>query len=304
MSEAHGSNKVIIIALMANLGIALAKFAGAFFTKSASLLAEAIHSVADCTNQIFLLIGSKQSMKPADELHPLGYGRESFFWSFMVALLLFTMGGIFAIYEGIHKLLSPNSELQYPWLALAILIGSIALEGGSFFACLREVKKQNKYPTLWLWFQNSSASDLIVIFMEDFAALIGLCLATVFLIIAIITNDARWDAMGSLAIGALLVIVAFLLGSEVKSLLLGEKSSIDYKTFINEEIKFMNSEAKVLRVISIVTGSNEVMLSIKIHPGTLEKTSDLIDQINILEKKIRLNFPEIRWLFVEPDWYA
>lgn len=304
MSAPGGSNKVIVIALMANVGIAIAKFVGAFFTKSASLLAEAIHSLADCTNQVFLLIGSKAAKQPADDLHPLGYGRESFFWSFMVAILLFSMGGVFAIYEGFHKALGPSTELQYPYVALGILIISILLEGGSFFACLKEVKKINTFPSLWQWFRKSSSSDLIVIFMEDLAALLGLCIATVFLVIAIVTNNSMWDAAGSFVIGVLLVAVAFLLGREVKSLLVGEKSSIDYTAFINQELKSINSEAKLLKIISLVTGSHEVMLTMKIHPGSIEKAKDLIDQINMLEKKIKTKFPEIRWLFVEPDWIA
>ncbi|MBC7465529.1 MAG: cation diffusion facilitator family transporter [Bdellovibrio sp.] len=302
---AHGeSNKIIIIALMANVGIAIAKFTGAFFTKSASLLAEAIHSLADCTNQIFLLIGAKAAAKPADDLHPLGYGRESFFWSFMVAMLLFSMGGMFAIYEGIHKLSGPESELQNPYIALGILIVSILLEGGSFFACLKVVRKQNIYPNLWQWFQKTAASDLIVIFMEDLAALLGLCLASIFLMIAIVTNNVMWDAAGSIVIGVLLVIVAVLLAREVKSLLVGEKSTTDYTTFINQELKQLSSKAKVLKLITLMTGSHEVMLTMKIHPGDIEKTSDLITKINELEKKIKKQFPEIRWLFVEPDTEA
>lgn len=295
------SNKVIFIALMANLGIAVAKFTGAFFTKSASLLAEAIHSLADCTNQVFLLIGAKASAKPADDLHPLGYGRESFFWSFMVAMLLFSMGGMFAIYEGIHKLKGPESELQNPYIALAILVVSILLEGGSFFACLKEVRKQNTYPSLWQWFHKTSASDLIVIFMEDLAALLGLCLATAFLVVAILTNNPIWDAVGSIVIGVLLVVVAVLLAREVKSLLVGEKSTADYTTYINEELKVLNPQAKVLKLITLMTGAHEVMLTMKIHPGNIETTADLINKINLLEKKIKKQFPEIRWLFVEPD---
>lgn len=301
--SAHGeSNKVVVIALLANLGIAIAKFTGAFFTKSASLLAEAIHSLADCTNQVFLLIGASAAKKPADDLHPLGYGRESFFWSFMVAILLFSMGGMFAIYEGVHKAMGPEGELQYPYVALAILVISILLEGGSFFACLKEVKKINTYGSLWQWFKQSTASTLIVIFIEDLAALLGLCMAALFLVIAIITNNPMWDAAGSIVIGTLLVVVAVLLGREVKSLLVGEKSSVDYTAFINQELKSINKDARLLKVISLVTGSDEVMLSMKLHPGTIEKTTDLVNQINSLEKKVKAKFPEVRWLFVEPDF--
>ncbi|MBC7743096.1 MAG: cation diffusion facilitator family transporter [Bdellovibrionaceae bacterium] len=297
-----GSNKVIVVALIANLGIAAAKFVGAYFTKSASLLAESIHSVADCTNQVFLLIGAKQAKKPADEKHPLGYGRESFFWSFMVALLLFLLGGVFAIYEGLHKLTQPSSELTKPGVALGILIVAIALEGTSFWACLKEVIKVNHYPSLWVWFCKSTSSELMVIFMEDLAALLGLTIATVFLVIAIATNNPIWDAMGSIVIGMLLVVVAFLLAREVKSLLLGEKSSTDYKEFINRHLLEINTDMRLLKIISIVTGSNEVLLTMKVHPGTVKQSAELIEHINQMEVVIKKQFPEIRWLFVEPDF--
>jgi cation diffusion facilitator family transporter len=301
-SHSESSTKVIILALFANLGIAICKFAGALYTASASLLAEAIHSLADCTNQIFLLIGAKKSKKPADENYPLGYGRESFFWSFMVAILLFSMGGLFAIYEGYHKLHDTTSELKSPYVGLTILIVSIFLEGGSFFACLKEVKKQNTYPNLWIWFQKSTASDLVVIFMEDLAALVGLISATIFLLIAIITKNPIWDAIGSIFIGCLLVIVSFLLAREVKSLLVGEKTSKDYSHFIQDLFRKEDPEIKILKIISLATGSNEVMLAMKISIGQIKLSSDLVNSINRVEAKTKKNFPEIKWLFVEPDF--
>ena len=297
----HSSIKVIIIALLANLGIAITKFVGAFFTGSASLLAEAIHSLADCTNQVFLLIGAKKSRQPADEKYPLGYGRESFFWSFMVAILLFTMGGLFAIYEGYHKLSDTAAELKYPYVGLGILVVSIFLEGGSFFACLREVRKQNPYPNLWNWFRHSTSSDLVVIFIEDLAALVGLVTASVFLMIAILTNNVFWDALGSMFIGSILMIVSFLLAREVKSLIVGEKSSKDYKDAIQDYFHHENGGIKILKIISLATGSSEVMIAMKITPGSIEKTRDLIDAINRVEAATKKQFPEIKWLFVEPD---
>ena len=297
----HSSVKVIIIALLANLGIAITKFAGAFFTGSASLLAEAIHSLADCANQIFLLIGAKKSQKPPDEKHPLGYGRESFFWSFMVAILLFTMGGLFAIYEGYHKLSNPGAELKYPYAGLAILAISVFMEGGSFFACLRQVRKQNTQPNLWQWFRKSTSSDLVVIFIEDLAALVGLASATIFLLITIITHNLFWDALGSIFIGCLLIIVSALLAREVKSLIVGERSSKDYKESIQKLFDSENSNLKIIKIISLATGSSEVMIAMKVTPGTIEKSRDLIDAINRVEANTKKQFPEIKWLFVEPD---
>ncbi len=302
MASAEGSSiKVILFALFANLGIALAKFGGAIFTGSASLLAEAIHSLADCTNQVFLLIGAKRSKKPADEQFPLGYGRESFFWSFMVAILLFSMGGLFAIYEGYHKLHDKDQTLQSPYVGLAILLFSILLEGGSFFACLKEVRKQNTYSSLWQWFRKSTASDLVVIFIEDLAALIGLIAATIFLLVAIITNNAFWDAFGSIIIGLILVVVSILLSIEVKSLIVGEKAAKDYKPTIQSFLDEENAKLEILKIISLATGSAEVMIAMKITSGSIEKSAGLIEAINRIEVKTKKKFPEVKWLFVEPD---
>lgn len=302
MSSADSSSiKVILVALFANLGIAACKFMGAFYTGSASLLAEAIHSLADCTNQIFLLIGTQKAKKQPDDDYPLGYGRESFFWSFMVAILLFSMGGLFAIYEGYHKLSQSDSDLKYPSVGLSILVLSMLLEGGSFLACLKEVKKQNPYPNLWIWFRKSTASDLVVIFMEDFAALVGLAIATLFLLIAMMTKNPMWDGVGSIFIGGLLIVVSFLLAREVKSLIVGEKSSKDYRQEIQNFFTQENSEVKILTIISLATGSNEVMIAMKITAGSLQKSSDLIDSINRVEIVTKKRFPEIKWLFIEPD---
>lgn len=300
-SNQESSNRVILLALLANLGIAVAKLIGAFFTQSASLLAEGIHSLADCTNQVFLLIGAKKSKKPADDLHPLGYGRESFFWSFMVALMLFSMGGLFAIYEGVHKLKEVALTIQYPWVGLTILSVAMFLEGASFLACLKEIRIQNRYPNLWIWFRKTTASELIVIFIEDLAALVGLTLALFFLVISILTENTKWDAIGSIVIGVLLVSVAYILAREVKSLLVGERSSTDYQAFITQHLNSLNADMSILNILSVATGSHEVLLTMKVHPGKITSSYELIDVINTLEEKIKKQFPEVRWLFVEPD---
>src|SRR3989344_119242 len=180
--SAGGSAKVIFLALVANLGIAVAKFAGAFFTKSAAMLAEAIHSLVDATNQVLLLVGNKKAQQAPTAQHPLGYGREAFFWSFIVAILLFSLGGLFAIYEGVHKF-SDHEQLTSPLIALVILLFSIGLEWVSFRACVKEVKAQNPYRSLWTWFRKTSSSELLVVFTEDAAAMVGLILATVSLLL-------------------------------------------------------------------------------------------------------------------------
>ncbi len=302
MSHQKDSAKVIIIALLANLGIAIAKLFGAAISKSASLLAEAIHSLVDCTNQVLLLVGSRKAQKPADELHPLGYGRETFFWSFIVAILLFSMGGVFAIYEGIHKL-TDHEVLGSPWLGLSILLVSMGLEAFSFHACLKEVKKQNKFGSLFQWFKRTSNSELLVIFTEDLAALLGLCIAFLCLVTASVTGNSQWDAIGSIAVGLLLVVVAIFLGVEIKSFIIGEASSDEIKKFMEQKTIEMFPGGKILRFIALQTGSNEVMISCKLHPGDMKSVDEAIDTVNRLEKLCKETFPELRWQFIELDKY-
>jgi len=302
MSSSHGGSiKVIITALLANLGIALAKLVGAIVSGSASLLAESIHSLVDSTNQVFLLIGNKKSQKPADAKHPLGYGREAFFWSFMVAILLFSMGGLFAIYEGIHKL-NDKGEVSSPLLGFIILAVSVILEGYSFWACLKEVKNQNQFGTLWNWFKNTKNSELVVIFTEDAAALLGLLIALISLSLAWITGQSFWDSLGSILVGIVLIIVSVLLSIEVKSFIIGESSTQDIQLFIEKEVGQYFPNGKVLKLIALQTGSDEVMLSYKLHPGdTIKNLDEAINKVNALEKKTKETFKSIRWQFVELD---
>lgn len=300
MSAGGGSTKVVVIALFANLGIAVAKFFGAFVSKSAALLAEAIHSLVDCLNQVLLLVGSKKSKRPPSQLHPLGYGREAFFWSFIVAILLFSLGGLFAIYEGVHKL-GEHEPISSPFLALGILIFGIILEAFSFAACLREVRAQNKYGSLWVWFRKTTAIELLVIFTEDAAAMLGLLIAATTLIISWLTGDPNWDAIGSILVGSVLVLVAVLLAVEIKSLLIGEAPATDFRNYVEESMKALIPGGRVFNLIALQIGSDEVMLSCKISAGTLREASKLLEAINELEGKIKGKFPEIKWLFIEPD---
>jgi cation diffusion facilitator family transporter len=302
-ADGHGSVRVIVIALFANLGIAISKFLGWFFTGSASMLAEGIHSFADCTNQVLLLKGNYASRKPPTDTHPLGYGRESFFWSFVVAIILFSMGGLFSIYEGIHKLHS-TKPLEHPWVGIAILGVSIALEGGSFFACLKEVRQQNSYGSIRQWIRKTTSAELLVIFIEDLAALLGLMLAFTFLLLAILTGDVKFDAIGSILIGVVLVSVAFVLAREIKSLLIGEAPAFDYETPIAETVRSVISDGRLLRLITQQVGANQVMVSYKIHPGANTSVAMLLQQIEEIERRVRAKFPEIQWQFVEPDTEA
>ena len=298
--SAGGSAKVIFLALVANLGIAVAKFAGAFFTKSAAMLAEAIHSLVDATNQVLLLVGNKKAQQAPTAQHPLGYGREAFFWSFIVAILLFSLGGLFAIYEGVHKF-SDHEQLTSPLIALVILLFSIGLEWVSFRACVKEVKAQNPYRSLWTWFRKTSSSELLVVFTEDAAAMVGLILATVSLLLSWLTGNPMWDALGSILIGSLLVVVAVLLAIEIKSLIIGEAPATDFRSFVAARVSALIPGGKVFNLIALQIGVQEVMLSYKISAGDLTNVNQLITAINQIEHEVKIKFPEVKWQFAEPD---
>ncbi len=300
MAASGGSAKVIVFALVANAGIALAKFVGWFFSGSASLMAEGIHSSVDCTNQILLLIGMKAAQKPPDAQHPLGYARVSFFWSFIVAILLFAGGGLFAIYEGIHKL-EGHGEISYPTLGMSILIVGIILETGSFLACLKEIRLTNTYPNLWIWIRKTTQVEVLVIFIEDLAALAGLILAATFLGLAWMTGNSMWDAMGSIVIGVVLVLAAIILAVEIKALMIGEAPSIDYRQSAERILGSFLPGSRVLNLIAVQTGSSEVMIAVKITSGSTQNAHALVDGINRFEKAMKQAHPELKWQFVEPD---
>ena len=303
MAAAGDSTRVIIIAFFANMGIALAKFVGAFVSGSASMFAEAIHSVVDSTNQLLLLVGNKKSKRPPTEMHPLGHGREAFFWSFIVAILLFSLGGMFAIYEGVHKL-QDHEPLTNPLVPISILVVAILLESYSFYACWKEVKAQNTYGSLWTWLRKTTAAELLVVFTEDTAALIGLVLALISTVITWLTGDPTWDAMGSIAIGVILIVVAIFLAIEIKSLIVGEASSLDFRGYLERRTAELIPGGRVLRVIALQIGAGEVMLSYKVSPGQMSDVKMLIDAINHLERDMKAKFPELKWQFAEPDFEA
>ncbi len=303
MSHQTDSTKVIFFAVLANLGIAASKLAGAFISKSSAMFSEAIHSLVDTLNQVLLIIGHKRAQLPPTEKHPLGYGAESFFWSFLVAILLFSMGGLFAIREGIHKLNSPEA-IHAPWISLGILIISLILESLSFRSCLHEIRIKNKSLSLWSWFKNTTQAELLVVFTEDLAALMGLIVATFSLILAWVTGNSKWDAIGSISVGAILVVVAILLSIEIRSLLIGEAPGNDFKSHVEEEVQKRIPEGKVLRFLALQLGGGRVLLSYKIHPGTVTDVKTLIDLINQIEANTKSRYPEIAWQFVEPDFEA
>ena len=293
------STRAVLFALGANLAIAVAKGVAAFFTGSSAMLAETVHSLADCGNQLLLLLGMRQAKQPASPDYPLGYGKAIYFWSFLVAVMLFTVGGMFSLYEGMHKLQQPEPLRQW-WWAAGVLVFGIVAEGISMRACLQEVAKARGGRSLWRWFRDSRQSELVVIFGEDFAALLGLAFALVAVLLSVATGNPAWDAAGSLAIGALLVVVAVLVAVEVKAMLIGQ--SVDPAREA-ELRRFLDARPEVARIISLITLQlgNEVMVSVQAHMHERGSADALVAQINGVERAMKEAFPEVRWSFFEPD---
>jgi cation diffusion facilitator family transporter len=299
MSAQADSLKSIFFALGANFAIALAKSAGAVFTGSASMLAEAIHSFADCGNQALLIWGLKEARRAASPDHPLGYGRAIYFWSFIVALMLFSMGGLFSIYEGVHKL-HDTEPVKYAWVAVGILTFGVLAESVSLWGALREINKERGELGLWRWFRTSRQSELLVIFGEDLAALGGLVLALGFIGLAMLTGNPMWDAVGSICIGVLLVLVAILVGVEVKALLVGQSAEPQVLARLRAHLESQPQVAQLYSVITQQLGS-EIMVAVKARMHPLGSDVALIESINAVERGLREAFPQVRWVFFEPD---
>jgi cation diffusion facilitator family transporter len=297
---AGGSTKHIIQSLVVNAAIAIAKGIAAAITGSGAMLAETIHSAADCGNQLLLLLGVKQSQRAPDPAHPLGYGRTLYFWSFMVALLLFSGGGMFSIYEGVHKLLHPE-PVESVMIAVAILAFSIALEGYATLSNIKEANQRRGEQPFFQYLRETKDSDFVVVMGENSAATLGLLLALAAIGLAHLTGDARWDAVGSLAIGLVLVAVAVFLAIEVKSLLVGE--SADPK--IDDAVRSLLAErpelGQLLAMFTVQQGPGEVIVSLKIHPREGLSAHELCRSINAFEHDLKAKRTEVRWIFVEPD---
>ena len=299
MSHSNGSIKAIMYALGANLGISLAKGLAAWYTRSGAMLAETVHSFADSVNQLLLLWGLRRARLPASEEHPLGYGKAIYFWSFIVALMLFSMGGIFSIYEGVHKLTHPEMP-KSPWIAVGVLTVSVLLEFGSLKGALSEVRKIQGKRSFLKWFRQSRQSELIVVVGEDLAALLGLSLALAAVLATIIAGNPLFDALGTIAIGAVLILVALTVGYEVKSLLIGESADPDTVTALRDFLSGQPEIAEVYKLITLQLGM-ELMVSVKARMQEMNSALSLIEDINRVETALKTKFPQIRWVFFEPD---
>lgn len=298
MAQAN-TTKSILYALGANFAIAVAKGVAAFITSSGAMLAEAIHSLADCGNQGLLLLGMRQAKKPPSPDHPLGYGREIYFWSFIVALVLFSVGGLFSIHAGVHKLHHPE-PLNSPWLAIGVLIFSIIMEGGALAGCIREINKERNGRSFYRWFRDSRRSELLVIFGEDLAALCGLVFALCAISLAMVTENSIWDAVGSIGIGVLLVIVAICIAVEIKALLIGQSAERHVENEIRAFIEGQDEVEKVFNLLTMQLGE-DIMLAVKAKMVPLPSSDAVAEAINRCEAELKVKFPQVMWSFFEPD---
>jgi cation diffusion facilitator family transporter len=296
---AGGSTKVIVFALVANAGIGVAKLVAWLATSSGAMLAESIHSFADSGNQALLLLGGARAKKPATDVHPLGFGREAYFWALLVAVILFTLGGLFSLYEGVHKLQDPHPVENAGW-AIGVLVFAILLEGGSMIAAWREYRRTAPGKGLMEWARTTGDIDLLVVVFEDIAATAGLFLALAAVVLTVVTGNPFWDAGGTCVIGVLLLLVAVFVGAQVRRLIVGFAVPPEMREGIRgiwDEHGF-----DVLRLIAVWIGPRKVMVAVKVNVREPAETGqELVNEINAAEAEIRGAFPEIGFQFSEPD---
>ena len=301
MAGGGDSKRAIFFALGANFALSVAKGVAAFVTGSSAMLAETVHSLADCGNQGLLLLGLKQAKAPPSPEYPLGYGKAIYFWSFLVAVMLFTVGGMFSLYEGIHKLqaehVEPGSSL---WWAVAVLSFGIIVEGISMRTCIQEVNKSRGERSMWRWFRESRQAELVVIFGEDLAALLCLMFALLAVIATMVTGNPLWDAIGTIGIGALLIIVAVFVAIEVKAMLIGQSVDPERQAQIKQFLDGRPEIDEVLNLITLQLG-NEAMVATKARMRETRDMDSAIAEINRVEKAMKQAFPEVQWSFFEPD---
>jgi cation diffusion facilitator family transporter len=296
----HGT-RAVVAALLANIGIAIAKFVGFLLTSSASMLAESVHSVADSGNQVLLLFGQKRSRRAPTAEHPFGYGRERYFWAFVVALILFSLGGMFAIYEGVTKIRDPH-ELESPSIAIGILLVAVALESASFRTAIVESRRQREPGMSWWGFiHRSKQPELPVVLLEDFGALVGLMFALVAVSATVITDDPLWDGIGTLSIGVLLVVIAVVLAIEMKGLLIGEAASFTDQQRIAAAIEIEPSVTKLIHMRTQHIGPDELLVGAKLELVHGLSVDDAVEAVNRIEHSVRRAVPTARVIYLEPD---
>ncbi|MEU8798370.1 cation diffusion facilitator family transporter [Spirillospora sp. NPDC048819] len=299
--SAEGSTKAVVTALVANLGIAATKFVAFALTGSSSMLAEAIHSVADSSNQALLLIGGKRAARHATEEHPFGYGRERYIYAFIVAIVLFSLGGLFALYEAWHKIRDPHAITEWQWVPIVVLLVAIALESAALRTAVKE-SNRSRGRAGWVQFiRRSKSPELPVILLEDTGALVGLLFALGGVGLTLITGDGVWDGIGTAAIGVLLTAIAIVLATEVKSLLIGESATADHVRLIREAILASRDVPSVIHMRTMHLGPDELLVAAKVAVDLQDDAREVAEAINDAEARIREAVPIARLIYLEPD---
>ena len=293
-----GSIKAVLYALGANTGIAIMKTGAAIVTGSGSLMAESLHSWADCTNQIMLLVGMKQAKKAPDVNHPMGYAKVSYFWAMLVAVLLFFMSGAFALYEGVERVLHPE-PVKYLWASVGILAGAVIMESISLWGALKESAKERGEQSLWDWFRSTRHSELLVVVAEDVGALAGLAVALIFLLLTAVTGNSMFDAVGTVFIGILMITISVSVMREVKAMITGESVGAEKEA----EIKaFLNAQPEIEKVINLITiqWGSDVMVATKAQMKPTGSEEQMVKNISEVEERLQAKFG-VKWSFFEPD---
>ena len=296
---AGGSTKVVVLALFANLGIAIAKLVAALVTGSGAMMAESIHSFADAGNQALLLVGAKRADRPPDAEHPLGYGREAYFWAMLVAVLLFSMGGMFSVYEGVHKLRHPEPITSAGW-AIGVLLFGIVLEGYSFWVAWKECSRVRGPVPLMRWARETGDVNLLVVTFEDLAALLGLFIALFAVTATTLTGEPLFDAAGTCVLGVLLLAVAWFLGAQVRRLIAASTAGPDNHARIRAVWEGHGFD--VLRLIAVWAGPGRIMVAVKVRAREEGLSgAELVARINAAEAAVDAAVPEVTYQFAEPD---
>ena len=301
--SASGGTRAIIAAFLANLGIAITKFIAWFFSGSTSMLAEGVHSVADAGNQLLLILGGRKAQKAADKEHPFGYGRERYVYAFVVSIILFSVGGVFSIYEGIDKIQHPH-ELEVPWLPILVLSIAIVLESFSLRTAIKESNHVRGRQTWVQFVRRAKAPELPVVLLEDVAALLGLVFALFGVGLTIITGNSLFDAIGTLMIGTLLIIVAIVLGMETKSLLVGEGANDDDLQKIEQAILDGPEAERIIHMKTLYLGPDELLVAAKVGFHGDQSLLEVSTATNIIERRVREAVPAARIIYIEPDIYV
>lgn len=300
MKEGEGSARAIMAAFLANLGIAIAKFVAFIFTGASSMLAEAIHSVADTGNQALLFLGGRRGRKDPTPDHPFGYGRERYFWAFLVAVVLFTVGSLFALYEGYDKLRHPH-ELESPVWAFAVLGLAIVLESFSLRTAVQEANKVRHGLGWWKFIRRAKSPEIPVVLLEDVGALLGLMFALAGVTLAVLTGNPRFDAVGSLVIGVLLGVIAVVVGTEMRSLLVGEAAGRDESAAIRAALASAPGVRKLIHLRTMHLGPDELLVGAKVELDPGLSFPEVADAIDRAEAAVREKVPSARVIYIEPD---